>query len=107
MVNNILLLGILVFVSITGFLLAELAGLSFTLLNPITFLVLAGLIAAVLVVSNTPIAKGVAVAILGAALFATFFIDGFFDILGAPIFGLIFIPLTIVMGFILMDAGQG
>lgn len=97
----------LIFLTFLGFFLTEITGLSFALFNPITFVALAILIGIAIVAGNTPILKGAAVAGVGVVIFASFFVSGFFDSLGATLFGLLLIPLTILTGFIFMEFGKG
>ena len=65
----------LVFLIFLGWLLSSIAGTEFTLLNPVTILVLSGLMVVVIGAGNTPIAKGVAMGGVVLVLLATFFID--------------------------------
>lgn len=58
-----------------GWILSQIAGISFVLLNPLTIGILSIALIAVISAGNTPVIKGGAMAVVAGILLITFFID--------------------------------
>lgn len=98
--------GTLLFLIVLGWLLSNIAGTTFTLLNPISIGTLTILIGAVISAGNTPIIKGGAMAGVSALLIVTFFID-FPYMVNLGLYGLVITPVYIGFLFALASFARG
>lgn len=98
-----LLLGTFAFLFIFSFLVAEMSGTTFELLSPLTLGVTGSILVVVIAASNTPIAKGAAM----AALFVV--VAGYFVFSPVPplILGVVIAPIFLAMGLAMAEIGQG
>jgi len=98
---------IFIFNTIVGLLLSNAGYITFTAFNnPYMFLVEQGLLIVVIMASNTPLVKGIAMGVLALSIFAYFFtieIPYYSEI----IYPLIFIPNFFILGFVMLEAGKG
>ena len=108
MVDTRFLLGIIIFLVTSGFLVSEIAGLEFAFFTPLAFIAVSVLITAAIAAGNTPIIKGIAVAALAVVIFGGFFLtDGFFSAIPIEIFGIVMIPLTLIAGVMFIQLARG
>ena len=85
-----------------------LAGLvEFTFLSPTIFLITEGILLGAIILSNTPIAKGVAVGAFTLAMFTYFLSLNIPDPYGTPMFILLFMPNFIAIGLSMLEFGKG
>ena len=100
--------GAIVFSSLTGFLLDMGGYITYNLIDPITFTVGAGLLAGTILLSNTPAAKGAALALFAGWLVA-FFINVQIP-MPSPIkelvYATLFVPTIIGVGITFLDYGR-
>lgn len=99
------LISILFFMIFLGWILGEMTGTSYILLNPITWLALTGAMVGAIAVSNTPVAKGVAMAVIFGVLISVLFVDMFFNQMSL-LWGLLFVPLYLILGFEFLEVGK-
>lgn len=108
MVNNILLLSIIIFITTLSFLLSQIFGFSFAFFSPLTVAGILLAIGSAIALGNTPVLKGGAIAVASVLIFSGFFLQGdLLSSLGIELFGLIIVPILIVLGFIFIDSGSG
>jgi hypothetical protein len=103
MSNAAMVLGSLVFLFVFSFFVAGFTGTTLSLISPITLGVSGGLLAVVIGAANTPIAKGVAMAILFGDIFFHFIFSG----IDPLILGLVIAPIILALGLAMAEIGQG
>lgn len=91
-----------------GWIIGEITGFDYILLNPITWTILTVELIAAMSVPDTVIAnaKPALTGTFFVTLVSVLFVDLFFNQM--PIlWGILFVPLYITLGFIMMEAGKG
>lgn len=101
-----MLMSMMIFMIFLGWLLGEMSGESYVLLSPITWTIITIEVGAVIGLANTPVLKGGAMVVLFATMVGTFFVDLFFNQMPI-VWGILFVPMYIAMGFMMMEAGKG
>ena len=98
---------IFIFITVLGLLLNSMGYANFTFLTPATFAIGQILLMAVVAVSNTPVAKGVALAIWAGWLFVYIFSLDIPSEVSVWVYPLIIVPCLIGMGYELLEVGKG
>ena len=101
------ILSTLAFTNALGFIFTIAGIVEFTFLSPTMFLVAEGILLGAIALSNTPIAKGVAVASFALFMFAYFSTLEIPEPYGNILFVLLFLPNMIAIGLSMLEFGKG
>jgi hypothetical protein len=110
MANGNMTVAAVTLVMCIGFML-DLGGyITYTLINPTVFLVGEAILTAAIVLANTPLLKGAAVAAFSVWLFA-FFLTMDIPVFGSPwkelVYAVLFVPPFIGVGMEMLEVGKG
>lgn len=100
----------LVFMIFVSWLVGEITGIAYILLNPITWIIITLEMAAVVVAPTGVLIAGntvrtIAMGVLFGTMFITFFVDLLYN--SMPIvWGILIVPIYITLGFMLIEAGK-
>lgn len=98
---------VFIFITILGLILNNMGYATFTFLNPTTFAIGQVLLMAVVALSNTPLAKGVSLAIWGSWLFVYILSLNIPSEVVGWVYPILIVPCLIGMGYELMEVGKG
>ena len=101
------LLSSIAFTNALGWIFTMAGIITFEFLSPTMFLITEGILLGAIALSNTPIAKGVAVATFALAMFGYISTLEIPEPYGTPLFALLFLPNMIGIGLSMLEFGKG